>query len=183
MANIAVLDTETNWLDRVMSLGVVVADGDILEPQAAKYYIFTPEYLIGGMYTAALWPNERIKPRIVSREEGMEDLKRWLVSKGVEELYAYNAGFDMTHLPELSDFRWYDIMRVAAYRQFNPKIPSWAECYKTGRMKRNYGVEPMLRLLAGEPGYHEIHNALYDARDELRIMKYLGVPLSKYIEL
>ncbi|MBR4867397.1 MAG: hypothetical protein IKU11_11955, partial [Clostridia bacterium] len=98
MANIAVLDTETNWLDRVMSLGVVVADSDTLDPLAAKYYIFTPEYLTGGMYTAALWPDERLKPRIISREEGMEDLKGWLVSKGVEELYAYNAGFDMGHL-------------------------------------------------------------------------------------
>ena len=178
----AVVDTETNWYDRVMSLGVVIAGGDFA-PVAARYYIFDPEYRVGGMYTAALWPDERLKPRILSRREGMEDLKGWLVSKGVEELYAYNAGFDMGHLPELSAFRWYDIMRVAAYRQHNPKIPAWTECYKTGRMKRNYGVEPMLRLLSGDPGYRESHNALYDARDELLIMAYLGVPVERYPEM
>lgn len=183
MVNIAVLDTETNWLDRVMSLGVVVADGDSLEPLAAQYYIFTPEYLTGGMYTAALWPNDRLKPRIIAREEGMENLRQWLINKGVEEIYAYNASFDMAHLPELSGFHWFDIMRIAAYKQYNSQIPAYMECYKTGRLKRNYGVEPMLRMLANEPGYRETHNALYDARDELRIMQCLGVPLNRYIEL
>jgi hypothetical protein len=42
--------------------------------------------------------------------------------------------------------RW-DIMRIAAYRQYNDKIPPSVECCKTGKMKRNYGVEPMYLLI------------------------------------
>jgi hypothetical protein len=41
----------------------------------------------------------------------------------------------------------------------------------------------MLRLLSGNRTYHETHNAIYDAMDELQIMKLLGYPLGSYIKL
>ena len=78
---------------------------------------------------------------------------------------------------------WFDIMRLAAYRQHNPKIPCTAECFRTGRMKRGYGVEAMLRLLSGQRAYCETHNAIMDAFDELHIMCLLGHPLADYIPL
>jgi hypothetical protein len=98
-------------------------------------------------------------------------------------VFAYNASFDRNHLPELRSFRWFDIMRLAAYRQFNPKIPDSAPLFSTGRMKRGYGVEAMLRLLSGDPGYHESHNAFFDALEELEIMRLLGHRLKDYIPL
>jgi len=113
----------------------------------------------------------------------MDLLVPWLKSHGVRRLYAYNAAFDRNHLPELRDFYWYDIMRLAAYRQFNPCIPGDAECFSTGRMKRGYGVEPMLRLLSGRWSYYETHNALHDAMDELEIMRLLGYRIEDYIPL
>ena len=64
-------------------------------------------------------------------------------------------------------------MRLAAYKQYNHTIPRNAECCKTGKLKRNYGVEPILRNLSGEKRYVETHNALLDAVDELKIMKLL----------
>ena len=71
-------------------------------------------------------------------------------------------------------------MKIAAYRQYNDKIPENVECFKTGKMKRNYGVEPMMQLLSGNYGYMEVHNALFDAIDELEIMKLLGKSLDEY---
>ena len=47
-------------------------------------------------------------------------------------------------------------------------------------MKRNYGVEPMIQLLTGNCKYMEVHNALYDALDELEIMRLLGKTLEEY---
>lgn len=85
-----------------------------------------------------------------------------------------NANFDRNHLPELAGPHWYDIMRLAAYRQHNPKIPRTAQLCSTGRLKRGYGVEAMLRLLSGECGYCETHNALLAALDELEIMRAAG---------
>ena len=41
-------------------------------------------------------------------------------------------------------------------------------------MKRNYGVQPMMQLLSGNRRYTEVHNALYDAADELELMRLLG---------
>ena len=119
-------------------------------------------------------PSTDPAPVICSRQDAVAELRSWLTSYGVTDLYAYNAPFDRNHLPEFSCFRWHDIIRIAAYRQSNPKIPRDADCCSTGRLKRNYGVEPMLRLLSGKNSYHELHNAIYDALDELEIMRLLG---------
>jgi 23S rRNA (guanine745-N1)-methyltransferase len=83
-------------------------------------------------------------------------------------------------VPELSGFVWRDILRIAAYRQHNAKIPATADCCSTGRLRRGYGVEPMLQLLTGNRGYRESHNALLDAMDELEIMRRLGCPACRY---
>lgn len=183
MGRFAVIDTETNWSDRVMSIGTVIADSDSFSPVDAKYHVLTPEYLVGGMFSATLFTDSRLKPIICSRTEALDALIHWFSCHGVEMIFAYNAAFDRNHLPELRHLRWYDIMRLAAYRQFNPAIPCDAVCCYTGRLKRGYGVEPMLRLLRGSRSYHETHNALLDALDELEIMCLLRHCLEDYIPL
>ena len=180
MGYFAVIDTETNWADQVMSIGVVVAHSVSFEPLAAKYHILPREADIGGMYYEALFLETPVKAVACTRQEAMAELTAWLKSYGVRDIFAYNANFDRNHLPELGHLIWYDIMRLAAYRQTNPRIPADAELCSTGRLKRGYGVESMLRLLSGERDYHETHNAIHDALDELKIMKLLGHPLERY---
>ena len=111
----------------------------------------------------------------------MKKFKEAFEKYGVKDLFAYNASFDKNLLSELASYRWFDIMKIAAYRQYNDKIPASIECCKTGKMKRNYGVEPMMQLLSGNHRYTEVHNALYDATDELEIMRMLGKTLEEYI--
>ncbi|MBO5868187.1 MAG: hypothetical protein J6Q54_04695 [Oscillospiraceae bacterium] len=183
MGYIAVIDTETNWIDQVMSIGTVIADRDSYAMIDAKYQVLTPEYLVGGMYESTLFADPKLQPSILNRADALTELTGWFQAYGVTEIFAYNASFDRNHLPELRGYAWYDIMRLAAYRQFNPKIPANADFCSTGRLKRNYGVEPMYRLLCGTSCYNETHNALHDAVDELKIMKALGHPLSAYIPL
>ena len=43
MGMIAVIDTETNWEDAVMSIGVVVADGTTFTPVEVRYLVLDPE--------------------------------------------------------------------------------------------------------------------------------------------
>ena len=180
MEHFAVIDTETNWDNAVMSIGVAVAEPGRFRPLATLYYILTPECRVGGMYDSVLDLVEAGDTRVGTRRQVMGDLCRRLSELGVERIFAYNARFDKGHLPELSHLDWYDIMRIAAYRQHNPAIPEDALCCSTGRLKRCYGVEPMLRLLSCDPGYRETHNALYDAVDELKIMELLNLPLEGY---
>ncbi len=45
----AVIDTETNWNDAVMSIGIVIADSEIREKIDSLYCIIDPEYRVGGM--------------------------------------------------------------------------------------------------------------------------------------
>ena len=71
-------------------------------------------------------------------------------------------------------------MRLAAYRQYNTKIPAEVECYGTGRMKRGYGVESILRMIGEDKQYKETHNAYFDALDELKIVQLLGYNMETY---
>lgn len=181
MSKFAVIDTETNWADQVMSIGTVIADVDTFEAIEAKYHILPIECQIGGMYENTLFIDTPVPPILCTRAEAIDDLQSWFRQHDVHSIFAYNACFDRNHLPELRSFNWYDIMRLAAYRQHNPKIPANADCFSTGRMKRGYGVEAMLRLLSENGTYHESHNAFFDALDELEIIRLLGHPLKDYL--
>ena len=180
MSFFAVIDTETNWADQVMSIGTVIADSQTFAPVDSKYHILPIECQIGGMYEDTLFIETPVAPILSTRGKAITELRDWFASYNVQSIFAYNACFDRNHLPELKDFDWYDIMRLAAYRQYNRKIPASAECCSTGRLKRGYGVEPMLRLLSQSCTYRESHNAYYDAIDELEIMKLLGYGLDAY---
>jgi hypothetical protein len=180
MNRFAVIDTETTWGDAVMSVGIVIADALTFELIDKRYYILTPFKNHGGMYTSALYANG-IRPDLeCSRERAMAELRDFLSDHGATAMFAYNATFDYSHLPELNHLAWYDIMKVAAYRQHNPSIPPCADCYGTGRLKRGYGVESIYRMLSKELAYYELHNALTDAIDELTIMKLLDHEIGKY---
>ena len=183
MGEFAVIDTETNWADQVMSIGTVIADTDTFAPVEMKYHILPAACQIGGMYDHALFLDTPVKPILCTRAEAMCDLRAWFRQHGVRSIFAYNACFDRNHLPELRSFDWYDIMRLAAYRQHNSKIPADADCCSTGRLKRGYGVESMLCLLSGDRTYRETHNAMFDAVDELEIMRLLKHSLYMYIAL
>ena len=183
MEKFAVIDTETNWSDQVMSIGIVIADSNTFKTVDARYYILPRECQVGGMYSGTLYMETPVSPLLCSRSEAISDLLRLFYLHGVQSIFAYNACFDRNHLRELSGYRWHDIMQLAAYRQYNHKIPPYADCCSTGRLKRGYGVEAMLRLLSGNQSYHESHNAFFDAADELEIMRLLGYPLSKYQQL
>lgn len=175
--NFAVIDTETTWGDDVMSIGVVIADCDTFAQISTRYYILLPFKNDGGMFSNVLYLET---PDLeCSREAAMLDLKIFLTQYGAEDIFAYNSLFDYYHLPELSKFRWFDIIKVAAYRQFNRKIPDTEECFKTGKMKRGYGVEDIYRMLSGS-SYFEKHNAIADAVDELAIMRMLDLDYADY---
>ena len=183
VAYFAVIDTETNWVDQVMSIGIVLADRRTFQPVAAKYYVLPAYCEIGGMYENALFIDTPAEPICCTRQAAMQDIAAWCGQYAVTDIFAYNARFDRNHLPELGWLCWHDIMRLAAYRQHNPKIPADAELCSTGRLKRGYGVEAILRMLSGNRGYRETHNAILDALDELEIMHLLGHPLECYLPL
>lgn len=177
---IAVIDVETNWNDDVMSIGIVIADSLTYRMIKSKYYIFDKQSEVGGMYSSALYLEDIGNVRKCSRRVAMDEIIMLLRKEGVSKLFAYNAHFDKRHLPELDKYGWYDIMKIAAYRQYNTKILSDVECHGTGRLKKNYGVQSIMRMLSENPRYIESHNAIRDAEDELKIMRFLDIALDIY---
>lgn len=176
----ALVDTETNFNDQAMSIGIVIADTENYHPIEMKYYILEPEYKLGGMFSNALQIKDKKPDMVNTRENIISDIENLLQQHGIQAIFAYNASFDYRHLPELSHYNWYDIMKLAAYKQYNSKITDDMDCYSTGRLKRNSGVEDMVRLLTNDQSYYETHNALYDAIDELNIMRHLGQKFEDY---
>lgn len=177
----AVIDTETNWYNEVMSIGVVIAQDGVFETVDERYFIIEGAVEVGGIFSYALSIRGQ-KAERCDRPEAIERLIRFLESHDVRSVFAYNASFDHRCLPELRGFEWHDILRMAAYRQYNPAIPSDAKCCGTGRLKSGYKVGDIL-VMFGEKKYRELHNALTDAADELRIMKYLGHSVCSYPRL
>lgn len=177
----AVIDTETNWNNEVMSIGVVIAEDGVFESIDEKYLIIDEAARVGGMFSYALLLKGQ-KPEKCNKPKAIDQLIKYLKSYNVKSVFAYNASFDSRCLPELREFEWHDILRMAAYRQYNPAIPPDAICYGTGRLKSGYKVEDMM-VMFGENRYSELHNALTDAVDELRIMKYLRHSIHKYPRL
>ncbi len=185
----AVIDTETNYDDEVISIGVVVAevkeDKSEFEAIDKRYYIITPECLKLAMFSSQL-EHKKVETHLKSnRKDVLKDIATFLQDYGIENIFAYNASFDYHHLPELKNMCWYDIMGVAAYKQYNYSIKKREATCSTGRLLTNYGVEPILnRLLACSTNvkkhYYEIHNALTDAIDELHVMQMLDLPLYVY---
>lgn len=179
-----VIDTETNFDDEVMPIGLVLSDEDY-RPIDTRYYVIRPEHQKPSMYGSRLFVQD--SPYIIdSRSVVISRLREWLSSNGVTGIFAYNASFDKKHLPELSDYKWFDIMRIASYKNHNKYITEGMEVTSGGRLVRNYGVECMIRLIDKDGDYEEVHNALIDAEDELWIMNKLERPLSyyaKYAEL
>lgn len=176
----AVIDTETNWNNEVMSIGIVIADLKTMRKVDSIYYIIDPEYKVGGMYSNEL----RLDGKgvcIAGRQQALKEIKQWMDTYHIQKLFAYNASFDKKHLSEYASYQWYDIMRLAAYRQYNSAIPDSVDCYRTGRLKRGYGVEDILRMLSKNTRYQETHNALLNAEDELQIMQLLGCEISEYV--
>lgn len=174
----AVLDTETNWENDVMSIGIVITEDESFKEIDSKYIIIYEAAKIGGMYSYALKTNNQ-NPEIYRKTRALKEVEDYLTIQGISSIFAYNASFDYRCLPELCKFNWHDILRLAAYKQYNPAIPQDAPCCSTGRLKSGYKVEDILCMF-GESDYTEKHNALTDAIDELRIMKYLQHPISMY---
>ena len=180
---IAVIDTETTWNNNLMSIGIVIADSSSYEIIDKKYYILVPNKNEMGMYSNVLYINGIRANRECSRIDAMKEIHSDLLNNGINKIFAYNALFDYGQLPELRDFKWHDIMKIAAYKQFNKKIPETEDCFKTGRLKKHFGVESIYRILSDDYFYFETHNAIFDAIDELKIMEMLDVPITYYKEI
>ncbi len=177
---IAVIDTETNYYNKLISIGIVLADSVSLETLDEYYGIYDPAYKAPSMFGYVL-KTENVKiNNIASGEVISQDVQTFLKENNVSKIMAYNARFDYGLLTHLQQYAWYDIMRLAAYRQYNREITAEYDCCKTGRLKKNYGVESIYRMLSGNCHYQEVHNALEDARDELQIMRMLERKIEDY---
>ena len=84
----AVIDTETNWNNEVMSIGAVIAEKDTFKKVDDLYFIFDPEYKIGGMFSMVLpVKGGEHKDILFTRKIAMEKFKEAFDASLWEELF------------------------------------------------------------------------------------------------
>lgn len=176
----AVIDVETNWSQKMMSVGMVIADSEQFVAVDKLYFIISPEYQEGGYFSNALRNISDKLTIVCSRAEAISRLQNVLSTYGVESICAYNAKFDYRFLPELHNYTWRDIMCVAANLHTNDKLPKNEDYFSTGLLRRK-SFERIMRLVYWQ-GYTEGHNALGDAVDELQLMQIINQKLEVYTE-
>lgn len=179
---IAVLDIETTYSDNIISVGVAIGYSNTFEKIDEKYFVF-PEYLNEkALFTDRVYWVEAERITECPKAEGIKQIREFLDEHNIKKIYAFNAGFDYRHLPELHDYSWHDIMRVAK----NPTLyDGLSDCVKftSEGLIKNCGAELVLRMLKKDDTYTELHNGLTDAIDELEIMRLLGVSIEVYDEV
>lgn len=177
---IAVIDTETNNDGELLSVGVVFADKESFTPIGRKYYVVDPAYKKPSMFFMSIFNEKAGLFRKVKRQQLASEIVALLKENNAKSIFAYNAAFDYKLLDELHDYPWYDIMKLAAYKQYNDKIPAECEFCSTGRLRYDYGAEAIYKLLSGDEKFIELHNAILDASCELKIIEMLKYPFSAY---
>lgn len=166
---LAIIDTETGdelaKNDTLVSIGVVIVDENlnILDSYYSNVINNAKFIMYGSMLNMAEIPPKSLD---MVRSETSDLLKKY----NVDTLMAYNASFDRRVLtnaefPIISN--WSDIMKVARNVKYNTNIPKESVTYKTGSLKKGYGVDEMLEHITD---ISEAHNALTDAYDELLIL-------------
>lgn len=174
----AVIDTETNYLNQVISIGIVIFTYKTYKIIQSLYYVIKPNYYTDGLYTSRLFSKE-IKEKITTYESALIEIQEIFKENNIKAIFAYNARFDYRYFPKLHIYPWIDIMVIAANKNYNDSLPEFAQYCKNGRLKSGYGVEPIYRYLS-KRSYFEVHNAFYDAVDELEIIKMLDKNIDVY---
>jgi inhibitor of KinA sporulation pathway (predicted exonuclease) len=182
-SKIAVIDTETNYDDEVISIGCAIVDASNYKVLDKRYLIVYPACTKPAMYSYELEYKGVLVDLKSSRKDVINYLLNFLNTHEIEDIFAYNAPFDYQHLTEFNHYNWYDIMKVAAYQQYNPTITYIDNLCSTGRLRTGYGVEAILNRLRKTNGLdvkNEMHNALDDAIDEALIMELLQHDIKIY---
>ena len=177
---IAIIDVETSFSNNLMSVGVVIADKESFEYISGFYGIIVPkEY---GMFSDAIYKfrvdKSKFNVKELNRESCLAHVKEVLEENNVEYILGYNSGFDYRCLPELQEYKWIDIAKVAAYKTYNQFIPPQVEASKTGRIKK-WSMEVVMQN-TNRRSYMELHNAFQDAYDELLLVQAVKQPISLY---
>ena len=101
----AVIDTETNWNNEVMSIAVVIAEKDTFKKVDDLYIIFDTEYKIGGMFSMVLPVKGRApKDLLFTRKIAMEKFKEAFEKYGISFEHMPSGVDTMTVIVHQSEF-------------------------------------------------------------------------------
>ena len=106
-------------------------------------------------------------------------IRKLLNKYKITNIYTYNGIFIFKKLPGLKQYHWYDIIKVAAYKQYNYKLLDNLPFREDGRLLCNCSIKEIMQILTKTYFYYTDH-ALYDTFDIARIMSLINLPIEQY---
>ena len=79
----------------------------------------------------------------------------------------------------MQNYHWYDIIKVAAHKQYNYKLPDNLMFNDQGRLLYKCNIKDLMEILTKTYFYYTNH-ALYDTLDIARIMKIVDLNINVY---
>ncbi len=175
---IAIISVKTNSMGHAIAIGVAVIDANQWQLQQAQYYIISDELLCYYTYDN-IYLSHVYKSYFGKLGDVENHIRKTLTKYQITNIYAYNAQFVCKTCPGLHMYYWYDIMKIAAYKQYNSYLPSNIDYLDNGRIKYKYNIPHIMEYL-NISYFRYVDHALYDVLDELRIMKTLNININTY---
>lgn len=175
---IAIINTKTNNMGDAIAIGVTIVDTNKWQLQQAQYYIISEALLYPHTYDN-LYIAHVYKSYFGKLCDVENHIRNLLTQYQITNIYAYNAQFVLKQCPGLDKYYWHDIMKIAAYQQHNPYLPSNIDYLNNGRIKYKYNIPHIMEYL-NISCFRYTDHALYDTFDELRIMQFLKIPIHEY---
>ena len=174
---VAIIDTKTNYLGNAISIGVAIVNAQF-EIQQAQYYLI-PEELMNEHASKDDYDIVHVYKTYYGRLFDCQNHIRTILNQyNITNIYAYNAFYVKQTLPEMNNYNWFDVARIATYKQYNHKIPINTKCDENGQLLR-YTLSNVMELMTN--GYYRyVNHALYNALDIIQLMKYIGLSIDKY---
>ena len=179
LETIAILDAKTNFIDNIISIGVSIVNAKTFEVKTAEYFLIPEELIVDGLNNNNVNIHHIYKTYFGAQKDVENHIRKLLNQYGITNIYTFNGKFIYKQLTGLQNYHWYDIIKVAAHKQYNYKLPDNLMFNDQGRLLYKCNIKDLMEILTKTYFYYTNH-ALYDTLDIARIMKIVDLNINVY---
>lgn len=176
---IAIIDAKLNFIDEIISIGIAIVDAKTFEIKTAEYFLVPEELIIDGFNNGNITIAHTYQTYFGAHKDIENHIRKLLNQYNITNIYTFNGKFIYSKLTGLQKYHWYDIMKVAAYKQYNYKLPDNLMFNDQGRLLYKCNIKDLMEILTKTYFYYTNH-ALYDVLDETKMMKLLDLNINVY---
>ena len=176
---IAIIDAKLNFIDEIISIGIAIVDAKTFKVKTAEYFLVPEELIIDGFNNDNITIAHTYQTYFGAHKDIENHIRKLLNQYNITNIYTFNGKFIYRKLAGLQKYHWYDIIKVAAYKQYNYKLPDNLMFNDQGRLLYKCNIKDLMEILTKTYFYYTNH-ALYDTLDIARMMSLIDLPIEQY---